>query len=150
MEVFRICREIYSDRITASGIANRWNLRGQFVVYAGASRSLSTLELVVHRNSIISGTAYKVMVISIPDDESKVSQIPINELPANWRTMEAIAALQQIGAKWYNDQKTLLLKVPSVIIPYEYNYVINTEHSDFKKDVVLARIEDYYWDNRLM
>lgn len=150
MEVFRICRELYSDRITASGIANRWNLRGQFVVYAGSSRSLSTLELVVHRNSIISGTAYKVMVISIPDDESKISQIMMNELPANWRTMEAFATLQQIGAKWYNEQKSLLLKVPSIIIPFEYNYVINTEHPEFKKDVVLTRIEDYYWDNRLL
>ncbi len=150
MEVFRIYRELYSDRITASGIANRWNLRGQFVVCAGTSRSLSTLELVVHRNSIISGTTYKVMVISIPDDESQVSQIRVNELPANWRTMEAIATLQQIGAKWYNEQRTLLLKVPSIIIPYEYNYVINTEHPDFKRDVKLARIEDFYWDNRLL
>ncbi len=150
MEVFRICRELYSDRITASGFANRWNFRGQFVVYSGSSRSLSTLELVVHRNSIISGTAYKVMVISIPDDESNVRQIRINELPANWRTMEAVATLQQIGVKWYNEQRSLLLKVPSIIIPYEYNYVINTEHPDFKKDVVLARIEDYYWDNRLL
>jgi len=150
MEVFRICRELYSDRIIASGIANRWNLRGQFVVYAGSSRSLSTLELVVHRSGIASDDNYKVMVISIPDDESQVSQIRVNELPANLRTMEVFATLQQIGAKWYNEQRTLLLKVPSVIIPYEYNYVINTEHPDFKRDVVLARIEDYYWDNRLL
>ena len=90
------------------------------------------------------------MVISIPDVESQISQIMINELPANWRTMETFATLQQIGAKWYNEQRTLLLKVPSIIIPYEYNYVINTEHPDFKTDVVLARVEDYYWDNRLL
>ncbi len=90
------------------------------------------------------------MVIAIPDDESQVSQIKVNELPANWRTMAAFATLQQIGAKWYNEQRSLLLKVPSIIIPYEYNFVINTKHPDFKKDVVLARIEDYYWDNRLL
>ncbi len=150
MEVFRICKQEHAGRIIASGSANRWNLRGQNVVYTASSRSLATLELMVHRSAIIPATTYKVMVISITDIDSLMSEIRISDLPENWRTVSAYATLQQIGYDWYSQQKTLLLKVPSAVISYEYNYVINTEHPDFIENVQLKRIEDFFWDKRLL
>ncbi|WP_052731032.1 hypothetical protein [Spirosoma radiotolerans] len=38
----------------------------------------------------------------------------------------------------------LLALVPSAIIIYEHNYIINTEHSDFSQHVQLVRTEDYF------
>jgi len=90
------------------------------------------------------------MVISIPDDDSMITQLKSSELPQNWRTLAAYSSLQEIGAKWYTTQKTVILKVPSAVIPFEYNYVINTEHPDFNRSVKLVRVEDYFWDNRLL
>lgn len=150
MEVFRICKEQYSGQLKASGSANRWNVQGHNVIYAGSSRSLSTLELVVRRASIIPILNYKVIVISIPDDENIITHIYSSELPPNWSTLAAYSRLQEIGTKWYTTQKTLILKVPSAIIPFEYNYVLNTEHPDFTSGVKLVRIEDYFWDKRLL
>jgi len=150
MEVFKICREEYAAEITSSGSANRWNIRGQNVIYVASSRSLATLELVVRRKSIVPILNYKVMVISIEDDDHLVTQVLINELAINWRTLAAYSTLQEIGSKWYTSQRTLVLKVPSAIIPYEYNYVINTEHPDFNRGVRLVRTEDYFWDKRLL
>jgi RES domain-containing protein len=150
MEVFRICKEEYSGQIKASGGANRWNMQGHYVVYAGSSRSLSALELVVRRSSIIPVLNYKVMVISIPDDDSIITHIHLSGLPQNWRTLAAYSRLQEIGSKWYTTQISLVLKVPSAIIPFEYNYVLNSEHPDFKRSVKLVRVEDYFWDNRLL
>ncbi len=149
MEVFRISREAYASRLTASGGANRWNQRDQFVLYAGSSRSLSTLELIVHRNSIAPHDRYKVLVISIPDSDNLTRQIPVSELPVNWRTMTAYPKLQQIGSKWYESRENLVLRVPSAVIPSEYNYIINMEHPDFKDNIRLVRTEDYFWDDRL-
>ncbi len=149
MEVFKICKEEYSGSLKSSGSANRWNLRGQNVIYAGSTRSLSTLELVVRRSSIVPVSNYKVVVISIANDDYLFKQIHINELVENWRTLAAYSSLQEIGSKWYLSQGSLILKVPSAVIPYDYNFIINTEHPDFIKFVDIARVEDYFWDNRL-
>jgi len=149
MEVFRISQEAFASKLSATGSANRWNIKGQYVIYTGSSRSLSTLELIVHIGSVIPTVNYKVMVISIEDIDRLFKQINIASLPSNWRSLSAYPDLQKIGYDWYSNQESLVLKVPSAVIPNEFNYIINTEHPDFKKNVILAREEDYYWDDRL-
>ncbi|MBZ9729399.1 RES family NAD+ phosphorylase [Salegentibacter sp. JZCK2] len=150
MEVFRISHINYSKKLSCSGSANRWNFDGEYVIYTGSSRSLSTLELVVHRNSVQSLPNYEVMIISIADIEELYEQIPIKKLPKNWRKLEAYYKLQNIGSKWYKEQRSLVLKVPSAVIPKEYNYIINTKHPDFSSNVSLVRNEDYFFDKRLL
>jgi RES domain-containing protein len=150
MEVFKICKEEYSGSLKSSGSANRWNLRGQNVIYAGSTRSLSALELVVRRSSIVPVSSYKVMVISIADDDYLFKQIYVNELVENWRALASYSSLQEIGSKWYTNQLSLVLKVPSVVIPFEFNYVLNAEHPDFNRSVKIVRVEDYFWDIRLL
>lgn len=148
MEVFRISAEKYASKLTASRSANRWNKQKQFVIYTAASRSLAALELAVHRAAIRPSIIYKVMIIYLPDDEALYQQIAIKELPKIWRTMSAYPTLQNIGAAWYEKKESLILKIPSVIIPHEYNYIINTTHDNFSK-VKLINVEDYFWDRRL-
>ena len=150
MEVFRISSELYSRTLATSGSANRWNLKGQHVLYTGSSRSLSTLELVVHTGAVKPLMTYKVMIISIADDDYLTKQIHLKKLPINWRSLGAYSILQTIGSDWYQARTSLILKVPSAVIPLEYNYIINTEHPDFSDKVSLVRIEDYFWDSRLL
>ncbi len=149
MEVFRISTKQYAEKLMASGAENRWNLRGEYVIYTGASRSLSTLELTVHLNAIQPNLEYKVMVTHIPDDDSLVRTIKTTELPLHWRNRSAYSTLQKLGSDWINSRETLVLKVPSAVIPKEYNYIINTEHPDFKRVIKLVSVEDYFWDQRL-
>lgn len=149
MEVFRICTEEHAHVLTASGNANRWNKRGQNVIYTGASRSLATLESIVHKNSIKPTTPYKVIVISVSDDENHVKRVLLKELPSNWQRLAAYPILQAIGGKWYESKETLVLQVPSAIIPYEFNFVINAEHPAFQRNIKLIRTEDYFFDTRL-
>ena len=149
MEAFRIARSKYAKELTASGSANRWNLDGQKVIYVGSSRSLSTLELIVHSGAIKPGIRYKVMVIYVADEDHLTKQIMINDLPKNWREMKAYPKLQQIGSEWYESQDTLILKIPSAVIPKEYNYIINTIHPQYDHRVKLIKTENYFWDERL-
>ena len=150
MELFRISLDTYAGALTTSGAANRWNIAGQSVLYTGSSRSLSSLELIVHRSAIQPTKNYKVLVISIAEEDQLVRQVRITSLPKNWRMMAAYPELQKIGSDWYTKQETLLLKVPSSVIVQEYNYLINVTHPNFDKKVQLVRTEDYFWDGRLL
>jgi RES domain-containing protein len=150
MEVFRITKESFSKKLSASGGANRWNLDDQFVIYTGGSRSLSSLELIVHKGSVSPLFEYKVMVISIADEEYLYEHVQHADLPPNWRSILAYPELQQSGSGWYLSKRSLVLKVPSAVIPKEYNYIINARHPDFDRMVSLIRTEDYFWDERLI
>ena len=150
LEVFRISTIEHASSLSYGGGENRWNRDGEYVIYTGSSRALSTLELVVHRKSIQPERDYRMMILSIADDDHLYTQVQINELPLAWRTFFAYGHLQSIGSKWYQSRESLVLKVPSAVIPQEYNYVINTAHPDFLTKVKLIRTEDYFWDERLM
>lgn len=149
MEIFRISKSKYSRKLVSSGIQNRWNLDGQYVIYASSSRSLATLESIVHRGAIVPSGDFKVLVLSIADNDELVRQVIQKSLPKDWRSVAAYPDLQKIGADWYEQQESLILKVPSAVIPMEHNYIINTDHPDFKKHVKLVRREPYFWDDRL-
>ncbi|WP_026449612.1 RES family NAD+ phosphorylase [Aequorivita capsosiphonis] len=149
MEVYRISHKTYSKALSSSGASNPWNLDREFVIYTGSTRSLSTLELVVHRNSIMKLPDYEVMIISIADEEDLYEQVPIKKLPKNWRSFESYYKLQLIGSEWYREQRSLLLRVPSAVISKEYNYIVNTIHPLFTEKVSLVRNEDYFFDARL-
>jgi RES domain-containing protein len=149
MEVFRICKAKYASSLLSSGVANRWNSDGEYVIYTGGSRSLSSLELIVHKNAISISASYHVMVISIPETEDLLKKIEPKDLPNNWRREAAYTVTQQMGSDWYRSNASLVLQVPSAIMPYEHNFVINTRHPSFVSKVKLLRQEDFFWDERL-
>lgn len=136
--------------LAASGAENRWNKENEYVIYTGCSRSLSTLELVVHRAAIKITIPNKLMVISIADEPELIKEVKGSDLPSNWRTEAAYSVLQELGSKWYQEKESLVLKVPSALIPQESNFVINTRHPLFFSKVLLAEQEDYIWDARLL
>ena len=150
MELFRISTKEHSKQLSASGSPNRWNKKGEFVLYSSSSRSLSTLELVVHRNAIKPTIPYKIMVISVADDDNLTHTIKTKDLPNKWNAMQAYAECQEIGSHWYQNKTSLILKIPSAIIQQEHNYIINTKHPEFEKQVQLIRTENYFWDERLL
>ena len=146
MKVYRICREDYANSLVASGRMNRWNKEGQHVIYAAESRALCALELLAHTNGVVPVGNYKTMVVEIP--EASIQEITVSELPEHWKSVKAYPQLQRLGSQWYEAQSHLLLKVPSVLIPTEFNYVINTKHPDFKQ-VRIENLESFFWDDRL-
>ncbi len=146
MIVFRITTEKWSKSLSASGYAARWSTRGNFVVYTAESRSLACLENLVHRSGEGENALYKVMVINIPDTLT-VEIIDVSTLKKNWHIFDNYAYCQAIGNKWLNEMSTPILKVPSVIIKKEHNYLINPHHPDFTK-IKLISTEDFDFDQR--
>jgi len=150
MLFYRIVAEKYANSLSASGIANRWNKKNEMVIYVSQSRSLATLEMIVHRNNINLDNNYRVLVISLDDGIEKfIDSVDLANLPKNWRSINSYHILQNIGSKWYKEKKFLIMKVPSVIIPQEFNYVINTNHINFKEHIKIIGVESFFWDDRL-
>lgn len=150
MIVFRIAVEKYAKKLSASGYANRWNKETEYVIYTASSRSLATLELVVHRASIKPSLSYKIMVVEINITKAQIEKIELENLPGNWRSIAAYSKLQEIGSQWYAKKTKLLLEIPSAVIPKERNYIINMQHKFFESKVKLIATEDYFWDDRLL
>lgn len=148
MILYRITAKEYAGLLTASGTENRWNDNGAFVIYTSASASLSCLENLVHLQTTVIKKQFSITAYQLPD-KTKIQKIELDSLPADWKSDSSQdAACRLIGRKWYNDKKTLLLCVPSSVIPSEFNYIINTLHPDFQKIKVL-QVQPFNFDPRL-
>lgn len=146
MLVYRITKAKYTHDLVASGFRNRWNDDGQYVIYTSDSRSLACLENLVHRSNSGNDQLFRTMIISIPDD-LLILTVQESDLPKTWRKNYCEECLQ-IGKDWYAENKYPILKVPTSIIPNEWNYIINTRHQDFSK-IQLVGTETFLFDERL-
>ncbi len=146
MIAYRIAKEEYSTVLKASGYAARWNHKGSFVMYAAESRSLACLENLVHRSGEGNNALYRVMLIRVPDNLKIHSMEEVN-LKQGWQKNENYKYCQNIGADWLSSGSTAILKVPSVLIKNEFNFVFNVNHPDFKK-IKLPGTEDFIFDPR--
>jgi RES domain-containing protein len=147
VEVYRITRAIYTDKLVASGGVARWNTRGRFVIYTAGSRALACLENVVHRSGEGLQELFRVMVINVPD-VLPVEVVSLAELPMDWADYQNYDICQQIGEQWLKRGIAPVLRVPSAIVPQEWNYLLNPAHSSFTQ-IELLRTEAFAFDPRL-
>ncbi|HTO14246.1 MAG TPA: RES family NAD+ phosphorylase [Edaphocola sp.] len=150
MLVYNIRKEQFSKELSASGAANRWNKSDEWVIYGAGSAALAALELLVHRAGIREELNYKLLIIEIKATTPDIKTVDLDQLPIDWKSIYSYPILQNIGSEWYHKQKNLLMKIPSAVLPREFNYVINTKHPSFKSKVKIKQIEDFIWDSRLL
>lgn len=124
------------------------------LVYTSASPSLAALERLVHTFSV-RGLA-NVWVYSLAFEEGESLYLPEGELPQDWDRKPAppdwhappLKATQLIGSDWVQRRASLLLKVPSAVVPGEYNYLLNPAHESF--DVAkIGSPQRFTFDERL-
>ncbi|MBO0947379.1 RES family NAD+ phosphorylase [Fibrella forsythiae] len=147
MEVYRITRAIYTAQLVASGGSARWNTRGRFVIYTAGSRALACLENVVHRSGEGLQDLFRVMVINVPDT-LPVETITLVDLPPDWSDYQNYDICQALGESWLRRGATPVMRVPSAIVPQEWNYLLNPAHPLFA-DIRLLRTEAFAFDPRL-
>ena len=113
----------------ATRASGRWHSRGTPVVYAAESRALAVLELMVHLEADELLKHYRL--ISATFDESLVKVLQVADLPADWKRGRPPVATKHIGDDWIASNKSVVLKVPSVLVPAENNYLLNPNHPEF-------------------
>ncbi|HEY1948939.1 MAG TPA: RES family NAD+ phosphorylase [Bryobacteraceae bacterium] len=132
----RLCRPAYAAFDGNGGLykAGRWHQQGYRVVYAGQSEALAALEVLVHLSSQAQIPEYVCIKARIP--ESIVLDLrDFGLLPPNWAAVEPTATAM-IGTRWLLEKASAALRVPSVVIPRESNYVLNPEHPEFKQIII--------------
>lgn len=88
------------------------------------------------------------MFISIPEPVS-IEIVSIAELDPSWRDPNNYTACMPLGDRWFQEGKSVALKVPSTVMPEAYNYLINTIHPDYNK-VALAGVTNLVPDPRIV
>jgi RES domain-containing protein len=123
------------------------NSKGVAVVYASESPSLAALEILVHLPAREVLQAY--LLASVSFHESLVEQLPLARLPAHWRKDPAPRALQAIGDRWVARGSSPVLRVPSVIMDGEWNYLLNPNHPEFA-NCKPGKARPFRFDSRLV
>lgn len=124
----------------------RWNSRGTRILYTAGSLSLAALEMLVHLNDEQILLSYSFAAAEF--DESLV--LPVEEfqtLPKNWSASPPPLEIQRIGDEWASSEASVVLKVPTSVLPVEFNYLINIRHPEVSK-IKLGEPQDFTFDKR--
>ena len=146
MKVFRIVLAKFAE-LTASGREGRWFSEGRFAIYTSENRALACLENVVHRDSVNLQQRYKVLSIDIPDNLKIIDIIEKHQIK-DVDLLKNTTFCRKLGDDWYASLESCVLKVPSVIIKDESNFLLNTKHLDFTQ-IKITEIEDFSFDSRI-
>jgi RES domain-containing protein len=125
----------------------RWNSPGTRVAYASDSLALATLEVLAHLESTAVLQSYSAATIRFSDDQ--VETLDVKSLAKHWRRYPTIPDNQAIGDRWTAEARSLVLRVPSAIIPSAANFLINPLHPAFAS-AIIDRPERFAFDPRLL
>ena len=147
--VFRLVRRsLATEAFTGQGAAKyggRWNSKSVPVVYASATLSLAALETLVHIDRTLP-IEYVFFVIEV--GEKLITELEKASLPKRWREFPATSQTQKLGDAWAASQVSPALRVPSVIIPTEFNYLLNPAHPKFPA-LKISKAQPLSFDPRL-
>jgi RES domain-containing protein len=139
----------YSTLDGAGGlfVSGRWHTKGHPVVYCTLNPATALLETLVHMEIDAEDRPEHFQVLRIEGPATlSVQEIKPGALPSNW--VEDVAFTQTIGDRWLSETGSLLLKVPSVLVPETWNVLINPRHAEASLLIVTMRYE-HPFDSRL-
>ena len=71
-----------------------------------------------------------------------------SQLPKNWSELHAPLSTQRIGTLWLRKNSALGLRIPSVILPDEWNMILNPLHASFSK-IKIVEAKELKLDSRI-
>ncbi|MEP0545357.1 MAG: RES family NAD+ phosphorylase [Rhodothermales bacterium] len=130
-------------------VDGRWHRAGLPLVYATESAAVALLEVLVHveRPRLLT---MDLVVVPSRFDESLVLRVEdaYGPLPASWWRFPWPAPTQEIGRRWVEEQRSVVLDVPSAVVRSARNYVLNSAHPNFG-DVEIDEPSAFEIDPRL-
>lgn len=150
MIVYRLAKAKFSHELSGKGAENsggRWNSRGISMIYTSDSRALCTTEVAVHMPLGLLPADYKIITIEIPDS-IKILTLALGKLPVDWKSIPHSGSTQEIGDAFIRKNKAAVIKVPSAVVPGDFNFLFNPNHKDFLQ-IKIKKIEDFSFDSRL-
>lgn len=145
--VYRIAdrRHAIFDGQGAATFGGRWNSPGRRVIYAAETFAGAILEVLVNANIGRLPRSHAWIEISTPEDVI-VEELDTTRLP-RWDAPGQITS-RKFGDLWFDQQRSTVLVVPSVVTRVERNLVINQDHPGFRR-LRASQPKPVIWDQRL-
>lgn len=90
---------------------------------------------------------YQLFSIDIPEEQ--IEYLDKAWLPKDWQEDPAPMSTMDLGTGWLQSSSALALILPSCIIPYENNAILNPLHPDFHQRLETVQQLPFSFDNRL-
>jgi RES domain-containing protein len=151
LTVWRLCSATYAatafDGEGARLYGGRWSPPGISLAYCAESRALAVVEVLANAEEPerLFERAWVFVGADVPSD---LIQRP-TRMPDNWRQFPHPPATQAFGEAWAREGRTAVVRVPSAVVPGEFNYLINPTHPDFGK-ITIRPSEPFAFDPRLV
>ena len=126
----------------------RWNPVGTPMVYASTSRALACLETVVHLAKIPLPLNRYLVQISVPAAAWAAATELDPAALVGWDAEPAGQTSLEWGRAWARSGVSMLARVPSVIVPEEFNVLVNPKHQDFA-GLSALKVRRWLYDARL-
>lgn len=152
MLVYRICKRPYARDLSGTGAAlygGRWNPPGIQLLYTAASISLACLEYLVNNFHVMAPTDICLVKIQF-SDSAPLHQLAADQLPDHWDEKNYTPkSTQNLGEVFVRNQEAYALRVPSAIIPNEFNVLLNPLHPAHQETQVIDLVDPFSLDQRL-
>lgn len=148
MRVYRVVNTKYADDLSGEGTrlhGGRWNHIGLSCVYTSQSRSLAILEFSVNVSTDRILRYLSMVEIEIPHD---IREVNIRDLSGDWREAPSPPSAKDFGTHLLNGKSHAVIKLPSSVIPEEFNYLINPRHP-LSAACKIIEIKDFIFDIRI-
>ena len=150
MIIYRITKkgQVALDGMGGLFGSGRWHKKGNLVIYASEHASLAAWEKIVHVTNFENLPNDLLMVkIEIPD-RIEIQTVPQSVLLEGWDSFPFASETVGYGTSFLRKNEHLALKVPSAIIPDEFNIILNPLHPDIQ-DCKVISIVPFIFDKRV-
>lgn len=127
MRLWRISN--YADLTGMGGVryGARWHSKGRPILYTAEHPAGALVEFLAHLDLEDIPVNFQLMTIGT-GSHSDPPVIAPQSLATDWTTNRS--QTRAVGDLWLREGKTLLLRVPSVLVPDSFNVLINPAHPD--------------------
>ena len=134
MKLYRISSEDYINDLSGLGAklyGGRWNEKGTTLLYCSENISLAILEILVHFDG--QTIPQNLALLELELNEDQISEYPLAKFKKIRKSKDAEYQFKKEGQLWLDSNKSLALKVPSIITDAECNILVNPLHQNFKR-----------------
>jgi len=139
----------YADLYGIGGtkVEGRWHNKGIPIVYLSESPALAMLEALVNFELSPDEVPenYQLLEVDCPEP-SMISDLNSKALSDDWTQDKTLT--RNIGDQWLTSMSSGLLKVPSAVVPYGFNYLLNPRHPASTK-MKIESVREHPYDPRL-
>lgn len=124
----------------------RWNKIGVPCLYTSESKALCVLEYAANVSLDEIPSSLSITVYELPDKSWK--EVHSDQLPENWHKVPIPEENKIFGTELLQNLNVLAIRLPSVIILSEYNFILNPFAKSFEA-IKIVEVHSFTMDKRV-